>query len=418
MSLLSNTAGVKNVAYSNEFSDSAVDLAQVAQAGMVVFDTLGIAVMDADPDQEAALAPLATADNALAIIEPEPIFFAFGSGPPADFEAYFRGYKDAVDHLYEKLLADSSVVSEAAGGTGQGFRDTEQATWGLTATGVASARSSGRGVRVAILDTGFDLDHPDFRGRQITDRSFIAGQAVSDDNGHGTHCVGTACGPRSPTKGRRYGIAHEAEIFVGKVLSNQGSSLGRSTLAGMEWAVTNQCHIVSMSLGSRVAPGQTYLNAFESIAREALRRNTLIIAAAGNDSRRSQNKVCPVGSPANCPSIMAVGAVDRFLRTADFSNGSTNPDGRVDIAGPGVDIYSSAPEPAATPQPPYFRTWSAQYDTISGTSMATPHVAGIAALLRQENPGLTAGGLWRLLVAKARTLPQPSGDVGAGLVQI
>ena len=89
-----------------------------------------------------------TRADALAIIEPEPIFFAFGSGPPADFEAYFRGYKDAVDHLYEKLLADSSVVSEAAGGTGQGFRDTEQATWGLTATGVASARSSGRGVRV------------------------------------------------------------------------------------------------------------------------------------------------------------------------------------------------------------------------------------------------------------------------------
>jgi subtilisin family serine protease len=268
-----------------------------------------------------------------------------------------------------------------------------------------------------VLDTGLDLDHPDFRGRQIVSQSFIAGETVDDDNGHGTHCAGTACGPRSPVRGRRYGIAHEAEIHVGKVLSNQGSSLGRSTLAGMEWAVTNGCHVVSMSLGGRVLPGQEHLTAFEEAAREALRRNTLIIAAAGNDSRRSQNRVAPVSSPANCPSIMAVAAVDRFLRTADFSNGSINSDGRIDIAGPGVDVYSSAPEPAATPQPPFFRLWSAQYDTISGTSQATPHVAGIAALLRQENPTLDASEIWRLLTARARTLPQPSGDVGSGLVQ-
>jgi subtilisin family serine protease len=204
---------------------------------------------------------------------------------------------------------------------------------------------------------------------------------------------------------------------VGKVLSNQGSSLGRSTLAGMEWAVSNGCRIVSMSLGSRVQPGQAHLTAFEESAREALRRNTLIIAAAGNDSRRSQGRVLPVSSPANCPSILSVAAVDRFMRVADFSNGSVNPDGRVDIAGPGVDVYSSAPEPAATPQPPFFRQWSAEHDTISGTSMATPHVAGIAALLLEENPNLTANELWRLLVSRARVLPLPSGDVGAGLVQ-
>ncbi|WP_407527232.1 S8 family serine peptidase [Methylobacterium oryzisoli] len=414
---LTSSAGLKAVAHAAEFDDGAVDFAQTAQAGMIVFDSLGVAVVDADPDQETALATLVAAEDGI-VQEPEPIFFAFGRSP-ADFATYLRGYKDAVDHLYDKLLGNPSagILTPNEATVGQGFQDTAEATWGLAATRVLSTRSSGRGVRVAVLDTGFDLDHPDFRGRQVTGRSFIAGQDVPDDNGHGTHCIGTACGPRSPVRGRRYGIAYEAEIFAGKVLSNQGSSLGRSTLAGMEWAVRNKCHIVSMSLGGWVSPGQSHQEAFESVARTALAQGTLIIAAAGNDSRRSQNKICPVANPANCPSIMAVGAVDHFLRTADFSNGSVNSDGRVDISGPGVDVYSSAPEPAATPQPNAYRQWPAQYHTISGTSMATPHVAGIAALLRQENPNLSAGGLWRLLVARARTLPQSAGDIGAGLVQ-
>jgi subtilisin len=412
-----NTLGVQSIAYASDFSAQAIDPGQTSDADMVIFDSLGVAVMDLDPDQVSSMSSIST-DTAVAAIEREPIFFAFGDGLGPNFQSYLRGYKDAVDHLYEKMIGG---LQEPLGAEGipmiQGFQDTNDSTWGLTATRVLNSRSTGRDVRVCILDTGLDLDHPDFQGRQVVSQSFIQGQAVDDDNGHGTHCTGTACGSRSPTKGRRYGIAYEAEIFVGKVLSNQGSSLGRSTLAGMEWAVTNGCHIVSMSLGSRVQPGQPYLAAFEEPAREALRRNTLIIAAAGNDSRRSQGKVSPVGSPANCPSIMAVAAVDRFLRTADFSNGAVNQDGRIDIAGPGVDVYSSAPEPAATPQPPYFRRWAALNDTISGTSQATPHVAGIAALIRQENPNATADELWRMVTSKARSLPQPSNEVGAGLVQ-
>ena len=89
----------------------------------------------------------------------------------------------------------------------------------------------------------------------------------------------------------------------------------------------------------------------------------------------------------------------------------------VSIAGPGVSVYSSAPDPAATPQPPFFRLWWAQYDTISGTSMATPHVAGVAAYLKQENQDLTAAELWRLLTSRARSLSQPADDVGAGFLQ-
>ncbi len=416
VSRLKDAAGAQTVAYAAEFADHAVDAEQARSAGMLVFDTLGVAVMDVDPDQASSMAALSIDGSGIAAVEQEPIFFAFGNASP-DFYAYLTGYKDAVDHLYGKLMAGGPAMTTENMVTTQSFQDTNEATWGLLATGVTSSRSSGRGIRVAVLDTGMDLDHPDFRGRQILGQTFIAGQPVDDDNGHGTHCIGTACGTRNPSRGRRYGIAYEAEIYAGKVLSNQGSSLGRSTLMGMEWAVKSKCHIVSMSLGSLVMPGQGHLTAFENIARLALRNDTLIIAAAGNESRRSQGKVMPVGSPANCPSIMAVAAVDRSMRTADFSNGSINPDGRVDIAGPGVDVYSSAPEPGATPQPPRFSQWPPQYHTISGTSMATPHVAGIAALLRQENPSLSANEIWRLLASRAHALTQPSGDVGAGLAQ-
>ncbi len=415
VSALVDRVGLKSVAYAEEFS-TAADLAQLRGAGMTVFANLGVAVADIDPDQEVAIASLASDMASVQAVEPEPVFFAFET-LSSDFPAYLRGYRDAVDHLYQRAFSSPAGQTEAPGGAAT-IRDDNKTTWGLKAIGLGNSSLSGRGVRVAVLDTGFDLDHPDFRGRAITAASFIPDQAVQDENGHGTHCIGTACGPRSPIKGPRYGIAHEAEIFVGKVLTNQGAALGRSTLAGIEWAVRNQCHVISMSLGGLVLPGQPYLVAFETTARNALRQNALIIAAAGNDSRRSQGQRMPVSNPANCPSIMAVAAVDSSFRVADFSNSALNPDAAIDIAGPGVETYSSAPEPAAPPQPPRFRQWPAQYDTISGTSMATPHVAGVAALLREANPGISAGALWRLIVSRASPLPYPASDVGAGLVQL
>ena len=125
---------------------------------------------------------------------------------------------------------------------------------------------------------------------------------------------------------------------------------------------------------------------------------------SGNESNRP-GVINPVGHPANCPSIMAVGALDQQLRIAFFSNGGLNPQGgQVDIAGPGVAVISSFPRPTLR-------------RTLSGTSMATPHVAGIAALLAEANPGARGRALASLLLQNARRLQLPARDVGSGLVQ-
>jgi subtilisin len=234
-------------------------------------------------------------------------------------------------------------------------------------------------------------------------RSFVPGEQVQDGHGHGTHCIGTALGSRTPGQLPRYGIASEAQIYAGKVLSNRGSGTDSGILAGIDWAIANGCQVVSMSLGADVPWGTPYSQVFEAVGARALARGTLIVAAAGNASRRESGLVNPVGHPANCPSLLAVAAIDSGGRIASFSSTSDPKGGAVDIAGPGVQVYSSWPLPT-------------RYRTISGTSMATPHVAGIAALHSQAR-GLTGLQLWAGLMQTARRLQLSSADVGCGLVQ-
>jgi subtilisin len=269
------------------------------------------------------------------------------------------------------------------------------ATWGLVVTKATTSYFSGRGIKVAVLDTGFEFHHPDFQGRSLTSQSFIAGQTVQDGNGHGLHTTGTACGPRAPMAVPRYGTAFEASIFVGKVLSNTGGGTSATVLAGMNWAVANRCEVISMSLGADGVPPQTY---YTQAGQNALNAGCLIVAASGNASRRP-GFVAPTGAPGNSPTIMSVAALDMNLQVAVFSSG-----GKVDIAGPGVNVFSSYPLPK-------------RYETESGTSMATPHVAGAAALWAQSSATLRGRPLWNALVQHARHLPLSAADVGAGLVQ-
>ncbi len=392
-------AGVSALAAAGcEVTKAATKGAEPDETGQLFFEKLGVAIVD-DPPERLVAAGAAGEAGPIIAVEPERVVYALEGGRSAD---YLRGYRDAVLNLTGDL-----AESPGLGGIGAAAVpvDESQATWGLQAVKAVFSCHTGKGIRIAVLDTGFDLDHPDFAGRAVTTRSFIPGQAAQDGHGHGTHCIGTAAGPRCPAVRPRYGVAHDAEIFAGKVLSNSGSGSDSQILAGINWAVENRCAVISMSLGAAVREGQTPSLIFERVASRAAQAGSLIVAAAGNDSSRP-NAIRPVAHPANCPSIMAVAALDSGLAIAAFSNRGINPGGgQVDFAAPGVNVYSSWPMPA-------------RYRRLNGTSMATPHVAGIAALHAEANPATRGLALASLLTSSALRLPLlSSADVGAGLVQ-
>ena len=321
---------------------------------------------------------------------------------------FLEGYQAAVQNLLEKLAA--ADLSLLAAEVAPAAFDESQLSWGLQVTKAATSRFSGRGIRVAVLDTGLDLRHPDFAGRNIVSQSFVPNQPVQDGQGHGTHCIGTACGPRVPfTSGGSsppsYGCASNCEIFAGKVLSNQGSGATAGIIAGIQWAISNGCQIISMSLGRAIRLDERGFNpAYEQVAQVGLQRGTLIVAAAGNESARP-GRTSPVAEPANSPSILAVGALNESLQVAPFSCGGLfPPHGAVNIAAPGVNVFSSFPLPVS-------------YRRSNGTSMATPHVAGVAALWAEANGIFRGAALGTQLLRSARRLPLPGPDVGAGLVQ-
>ncbi|MBD2342054.1 S8 family serine peptidase [Calothrix sp. FACHB-156] len=373
-----------------------------------LLNTLGVAVVSADPEQIGSVRSSTTGDSPILSIEPERVLYTLADVSSKNLQLaksttdikvdYLQGYRDAVNHLVGSLVPGEQTQLVNA------LADECVTTWGIQVTNAEKSSLSGQGIKIAVLDTGFDFNHPDFSGRNIISKSFIEGEEVQDENGHGTHCIGTACGPYQPNKLPRYGVAYNSEIYVGKVLSNQGSGSDGGILQGIEWALANGCHIISMSLGGFTQAGEPFSPIYEAVAQRVLRRGSLIVAAAGNDSRRGSGIINPVSRPANCPSIMAVAALDSQLQIAGFSNRGINPEGgQVDIAAPGVEVYSSWLMPT-------------EYRTISGTSMATPHVAGIAAL-HAEATGLRGQELWNHLMRTARRLPLASEDVGAGLVQ-
>ncbi|MGH8812336.1 MAG: S8 family serine peptidase [Advenella sp.] len=303
----------------------------------------------------------------------------------------------------ERSVHAIAVSSNRSEGSAQGDADA-QATWGVRACGADHSGYNGQGIRLAVLDTGLDLQHQDFAQRQIESRSFVTGAEVQDENGHGTHCAGIAAGIMKPVAGPRYGVAGQAQLYIGKVLGNDGSGGDGSVLDGIDWAVGEGCEIISLSLGSPAKEGDSYSHIFEEVAKRALAAGTLIIAAAGNESQRP-DYIAPVSHPANCPSIVAVAAIDEHMAIAPFSSGGLQSDGgQVDIAAPGVDVLSSWPSPE-------------NYNTISGTSMATPFVAGVAALFAESDPAARGSVLRDRIVQNARPLPLPQQDVGRGLVQ-
>jgi len=370
------------VADTRDFTDQAITLEDAGDADLVVFPEVGAAVISGAALEQRSMSVLADGsdDSPIETIEPE--YFAFAD---ADAVGYLRGFRRAVETIAQDLRPgeEETEVDPAEDPLVIG------ATWGLIKCKVPPSVRSGVGIKVAMLDTGFDLGHPDFAGRPIVGQTFV-GQPVQDLHGHGTHTCGTATGPKAPAGAiPRYGIAYRAPIFIGKVLNNSGGGTTATVLAGMNWAIANRCPVISMSLGAQTGVQAAYTAA----GAAALNKGLLIIAAAGNSSG------LPTGAPANSPTIMAVSSLDPTLVPSAF-----NSVGKIEIAAPGRDVFSSWPRPL-------------KYKTISGTSMATPHVAGCAALWAESSIALRGLTLWKRLQATAKPLPFPASRVGRGLVQ-
>ncbi|MFG2834392.1 S8 family serine peptidase [Streptomyces zaomyceticus] len=266
---------------------------------------------------------------------------------------------------------------------------------------------TGKGVKVAVLDTGADLAHPDLAGRVTESKSFIAGQEVADRNGHGTHVASTVGGSGAGSDGKEKGVAPGATLAVGKVLSDEGSGSESEIIAGMEWAAKDiDAKIVSMSLGSSEPSDGTdpMAQAVDTLTAET---GALFVIAAGNSGAPGS-----IGSPGAADSALTVGAVDSADEAAYFtSQGPRYGDQALkpDLSAPGVDILAARSQ---------LVPGSGLYTSMSGTSMATPHIAGVAALLAERHPDWTGAQLKNALMSSSKTLDASSYALGSGRVDV
>jgi subtilisin family serine protease len=266
---------------------------------------------------------------------------------------------------------------------------------------------TGKGVTVAVLDTGVDLSHPDLKDRVSETKSFVDGEDVADRNGHGTHVTSTVGGSGAASDGKEKGAAPDATLAVGKVLGDQGSGSESQIIAGMEWAARDvHARIVSMSLGSTEPSDGTdpMAQAVNTLSAET---GALFVVAAGNTGAPSS-----IGSPGAADAALTVGAVDSDDQAAYFTSaGPRYGDNALkpDLSAPGVDILAARSQLVAG---------SGYYTSMSGTSMATPHVAGVAALLAQEHPDWAGARLKDALMSTSRQLDASAYTSGAGRVSV
>jgi subtilisin family serine protease len=240
---------------------------------------------------------------------------------------------------------------------------------------------TGKGVKIAVLDTGTDATHPDLKGQILAEKNFSASADTKDRVGHGTHVASIAAGTGAKSGGKFKGVAPEAKLLAGKVLDDDGYGEDSGILAGMEWAVAQGADIVNLSLGGPDTPEVDPLEA--AVDKLSAEKGVLFAIAAGNDG----DGAGAVGSPGSADAALTVGAVDDRDRLADFSSrGPRVGDGAVkpDVTAPGVDTTAAVPSDSLIAKE--VGENPAGYASISGTSMATPHVAGAAALLKQQHP--------------------------------
>ncbi len=262
------------------------------------------------------------------------------------------------------LVNNESCLDEDNTGIDSSFM-----TYGLGLANVdLDSKYKGKGVKIAILDTGIDKKHPDLMNKIVHGRSWIGNDDdYQDENGHGTHCAGIAVGEIDPN-GKRYGVAPEASLCIGKVLNHEGEGFLSNLLFAIDWAIQKNCNIISMSLSSRLFDVTNVIHA--NVFTKAYNNKVLMVAAAGNSSDHSSGITNFISNPAAHDLVNAIGAIDKNHKLYNRSNVGLHPVLTLGFVAPGVNIYS---------------TWLSaneerKYKYCSGTSTATPFVAGIFAL--------------------------------------
>ncbi|RKN45730.1 S8 family serine peptidase [Streptomyces hoynatensis] len=349
-----------------------------------------------------------------------------GSAPSLELESIdARSVRIAADDLGEfwatlAAPAEESAALAAAEAAPHVWLDArvaaelDRSTAQINAPQAWQAGFTGSGVTVAVLDTGADADHPDLAGRISAARDFSGSGSTGDAFGHGTHVAATVGGSGAGSDGARRGVAPDADLLIGKVLGDDGYGTDSMVIAGMEWAAAEGADVVNMSLGDDTATDGTDPL---SLALNELTESSgaLFVVAAGNNGEAGPGTV---GSPGAADAALTVGAVDREDGLAPFSSrGPREGDGAVkpDLTAPGVGIVAARASGTTLGDPV-----DEQYTSLSGTSMATPHVAGAAALLAQAHPDWDAGALKDALISTAEPAPgtlvteQGGGRVDAG----
>jgi subtilisin family serine protease len=256
---------------------------------------------------------------------------------------------------------------------------------------------TGKGVRVAVLDTGIDATHPDLDGQVVAAANFSESDTTTDRDGHGTHVASTVAGTGAMAAGARRGVAFGADLLNGKVLDDFGFGSESGVIAGMEWAARQRARVVNMSLGGWPTDGTDPLS--QAVDRLTASHRTLFVVAAGNSGPDDQS----VDTPGAATSALTVGAVDVEDQLAFFSSrGPRFGDYAMkpDITAPGVDIVAARATGTSLGDP--VDQWSTR---LSGTSMATPHVAGAAAIMAQRWPGWSPARIKAVLMGTADPTP-------------
>jgi subtilisin family serine protease len=298
------------------------------------------------------------------------------------------GLRSEAEVAYVEEDGIAEAIGRGSGGGGGPSQPAQTTPWGITRVGAPVSGNTGSGVKVAVIDTGIDLNHPDLAANVGTGVNYVnSAKPPEDDNGHGTHVSGTI-GALDNSIGV-VGVAPQASLFPVKVLDRRGSGYWSAVAAGITWAADNGMQVASMSIGGG------YSSTVENACSYADGAGVSLVAAAGNEGD-GNTSTTEISYPAAFSTVIAVGATNSSDGLASFSNTGSF----LAVSGPGVSVFSCYKGDT--------------YATLNGTSMATPHASGVAALLWASLSSPTNASVRSELQSRAQDAGPTGYDNGYG----